>query len=468
MDHYCWMRPENMTTLRTPYSVDASHPGSDLVGEVVAAMAASAIVFRDVTDYSERLVKHATELFDFAATYRGLYSESMPAAKGYYSSSSGFEDELLWASVWMFRATGNSSYLEFAVGANSSSLGGQTVSMQEFSWDNKYAGLQILITILRFQNFSGMEWKSYESTLNLYRDRAEEYVCAHVEMTVPHTPEGLVFIREWLPLQYSVNAAFLVGLYGDYLAQFNGKLTCGGSRMYTWESLYAFSESQVRYILGGNKASRSYLVGHGSLSPSHLHHRGASIPSDGTSYDCTEGYRWLFSDSPDPNLLEGAVVGGPDQWDGFQDKRTNFSQSEPTTYTNAVFSGIVARLTFGPQVYPPGHVLPTLKGVYPLEIFGFVGQSWFEGDLPGIEFQDVTVRVVNGDLERSVASISINCGEFDAGYYWGIRRTGGGFCELLAWQFPIGPGSSRNFSYIEKREKPAAFSIEGFEFEEGG
>ncbi|KAL0297527.1 UNVERIFIED_CONTAM: Endoglucanase 6 [Sesamum radiatum] len=43
-DHYCWQRPEDMTTSRAAYKIDPSHPGSDLAGETAAAM--GSIVFR--------------------------------------------------------------------------------------------------------------------------------------------------------------------------------------------------------------------------------------------------------------------------------------------------------------------------------------------------------------------------------------------------------------------------------------
>ncbi|RWR73041.1 endoglucanase 6-like protein [Cinnamomum micranthum f. kanehirae] len=39
-DHYCWQRPEDMTTDHHAYRIDTNNTGSDLVGETAAAMAA--------------------------------------------------------------------------------------------------------------------------------------------------------------------------------------------------------------------------------------------------------------------------------------------------------------------------------------------------------------------------------------------------------------------------------------------
>lgn len=62
-DHYCWQRPEDMTTSRQAYKIDAENPGSDLAGETAAAMAAASIVFRSSNPhYSHLLLHHAQQV----------------------------------------------------------------------------------------------------------------------------------------------------------------------------------------------------------------------------------------------------------------------------------------------------------------------------------------------------------------------------------------------------------------------
>ena len=62
-DHYCWERPEDMTTPRTAYKIDTEHPGSDLAGETAAALAAAAIAFRPYnSSYSDLLLVHSKEV----------------------------------------------------------------------------------------------------------------------------------------------------------------------------------------------------------------------------------------------------------------------------------------------------------------------------------------------------------------------------------------------------------------------
>lgn len=95
------------------------------------------------------------------------------------------------------------------------------------------------------------------------------------------------------------------------------------------------------YILGHNPMNMSYVVGYGSKFPRHVHHRGASIPHDGKRYTCKEGFKWRDSHNPNPNNITGAMVGGPDTADYFEDKRANYNFTEPTLAGNA---GLVAAL----------------------------------------------------------------------------------------------------------------------------
>lgn len=55
------------------------------------------------------------------------------------------KDELLWAAAWLFRATGEEYYLKYVVD-NAVSMGGTGWAVREFTWDNKYAGVQVLLS----------------------------------------------------------------------------------------------------------------------------------------------------------------------------------------------------------------------------------------------------------------------------------------------------------------------------------
>nr|GMC85663.1 endoglucanase 11 [Ipomoea batatas] len=351
-DHYCWQRAEDMTTSRRAFKIDENNPGSDLAGETAAAMAAASIVFRKTNPhYSHLLLHHAQQLFEFGEKYRGKYDSSVGVAKNYYASLSGYGDELLWAAMWLYRATDNEEYLEYAI-KQGHSFGGTTWAITEFSWDVKYAGLQIIASQLlregRHRNHN------HRDVLEQYRSKAEHYVCSCLNKNdaggnVQRTPAGLLYVRQWNNMQYVSSAAFLLTLYSDLLKSSGEKLTCPVGEV-DREEIFGFVRSQVDYILGSNPNNMSYLVGFGPNYPKRVHHRGASIVSFRENQGfigCTQGYdNWYGRNAPNPNVLYGALVGGPGRLDNFEDRRGNYMQTEACTYNTAPLVGVFAKLHF--------------------------------------------------------------------------------------------------------------------------
>ncbi|PKI36555.1 hypothetical protein CRG98_043057 [Punica granatum] len=136
-DHRCWERPEDMDTPRTLYKVTPNSRGTEPAAEAAAALSAASIVFKSVDpNYSAKLLSTSRSLFEFADRYRGSYQGSCP----FYCSFSGYQDELLWAATWLYRATGEDKYMNYIV-----SNQGWSQAVSEFSWDNKFAGVQAIL-----------------------------------------------------------------------------------------------------------------------------------------------------------------------------------------------------------------------------------------------------------------------------------------------------------------------------------
>ncbi|XP_073293109.1 endoglucanase 12-like [Primulina huaijiensis] len=338
-DHACWQRPEEMTTPRTVFKIDEQHPGADLAGETAAALAAAAVAFKQFNSrYSSTLINHAKQLFDFAKNHPGEYHNYIPAG-GFYSSS-GYEDELLWAAAWLARATNDKQYLHFIDRPN---ISGGTRSM--FSWDDKYIGAQVLITksvadriLPRIRNF------------DQYKASAEQFICNCMQKgngNVQRTGHGLLWFQEWNNLQYVTSATFITTVYAELLAKTKDSIHC--PRGNVWSSdLFSFTKSQVDYILGSNPKRLSYMVGFGNNYPKRVHHRGASIVSikkQPAPVGCQEGFDlWFHKNADNPNVIHGAIVGGPNQSDEYGDVRENYQQAEPATANTAPFVGVLARL----------------------------------------------------------------------------------------------------------------------------
>ncbi|KAK1398839.1 Endoglucanase [Heracleum sosnowskyi] len=121
-------------------------------------------------------------------------------------------------------------------------------------------------------------------------------------------------------MQYVTSTSFLLVTYAKYLTTSQKVVNCGGS-IVTPRKLRTLAKQQVDYLLGDNPLKMSYMVGYGPRYPQRIHHRGSSLPSIAShpsKIQCTAGFTVMKSQSPNPNILIGAVVGGPDGKDRFQ------------------------------------------------------------------------------------------------------------------------------------------------------
>ncbi|KAM7521452.1 hypothetical protein LguiA_011354 [Lonicera macranthoides] len=341
-DHACWERPEDMDTPRTVIKIDKNTPGTEVAAETAAALAAASLVFRKTDPtYSKLLVKRAISVFEFADKYRGAYSNSLKRfVCPFYCDYSGFQDELLWGAAWLHRATKYPTYLNYI------QINGQTLGADEtdntFGWDNKHVGARILLS----KAFLVQKVQS----LHDYKGHADNYICSLIPGTpsssAQYTPGGLLFKMDDSNMQYVTSTSFLLVTYAKYLTSSHKVVNCGGA-VVTPKRLRTIAKKQVDYLLGDNPLKMSYMVGYGPRYPQRIHHRGSSLPSVAAhpaKIQCSSGFGIMKSESPNPNILVGAVVGGPDEHDRFPDQRSDYYQSEPATYINAPLVGSLAYL----------------------------------------------------------------------------------------------------------------------------
>ncbi|KAM6554740.1 hypothetical protein CsatB_015502 [Cannabis sativa] len=348
-DHNCWERPEDMDTARTVYAVDAPKPASDVAGETAAALAACSMAFRAYDPgYSETLIRNAVKAFEYADTYRGAYSDNSDIRDGvcpFYCDFSGYQDELLWGAAWLRRATEEGSFLDY-IQNNGKTLGAED-NINEFGWDNKHAGLNVLVSK------EVLEGNMYN--LESYKASADSFMCTLVPESssshIEYTPGGLIYKPGGSNLQHSTTITFLMLVYANYLAKTSQTLNCGNINVSpTW--LRQQAKKQVDYILGDNPMGMSYMVGYSDRYPERIHHRGSSLPSvkdHPQAIACKEGSTYFNSSDANPNVLVGAIVGGPGKDDVYEDDRADFRKSEPTTYINAPFVGALAYFVANPN-----------------------------------------------------------------------------------------------------------------------
>ncbi|KAE8710810.1 Endoglucanase 1 [Hibiscus syriacus] len=438
-------------------------------------MAAASIVFRRSNPaYSSELLRHAYQLFEFADKYRGKYDSSITVAQKYYRSVSGYNDELLWAAAWLYQASNNEYYLNY-LGKNGDSMGGTGWAMTEFGWDVKYAGVQTLVAKFLMQSKAGLHAPVFER----YHQKAEYFMCSLIGKggrNIQKTPGGLIFRQRWNNMQFVTGASFLATVFSDYLTSSRGSLKCAAGNVAPSE-LLSFAKSQVDYILGDNPRATSYMVGYGNNFPRQVHHRGSSIVSikvDAKFVACRQGYAtWYSRKASDPNVLAGALVGGPDAYDNFADERDNYEQTEPATYNNAPLLGILARLGGGhggynqllPVVVPaPNPVVAKPKPApkpnpasssSPITIVQKMTTSWNDKGKTYYRYSTIVTNKSYKTLKDLKLSISKLYGPL-----WGLAKSGNSY-GFPTWLNSLPAGKSLEFVYIHSTS-PADVSVSSY------
>ncbi|XP_050412028.2 endoglucanase E-4 [Patella vulgata] len=304
-DHGSWTSPERMTGNRPAFKITTSQGGADVGLETAAALAAGSIAFKTKdAAYSHKLLAQAKSIYNFARKTKDRYSDTVNAAAAYYKSNN-ITDELGWGALWMYKATGDKSYIAEAEKHH------EPGAAWGFSWDEKTAGVNMLL---------------YEVTK---KDIYKQDIIATMKSwmpggDLPYTPKCLAFRLVWGALRYASNTALIALMAAD--------------QGINPEPYRKWAMSQINYALGDT--GRSYVVGFGKNSPQRPHHRASSCPL--LPAPC--GWGAQQNPGPNPHTLYGALVGGPGSSDNYADDRKDYTKNEVACDYNAGFQSTVAGL----------------------------------------------------------------------------------------------------------------------------
>jgi endoglucanase len=306
-DSTYWGPPEQMNMVRPSYKVTAAKPGSDIAMDTAAAMAAASIVLRPYySGHAGALLNNARQLYDFAEKYRGKYSDSVPEAKPNYVSTND-ADEMAWGSIWMYRATGESTYLTKAKTYYelSPATGDWT-----YTHDNKSYGTAVLLA-------QAEPAAKYAGQIRTWLD-----TWINGNVNIKYTPAGFAW-RGLGANGLAASTAFLAQVFHDTV---------------TTDSRYInFATRQVNYLLGDNPSSFSYMVGFGSAYPLRVRHRSCHGAS---------GYANYPSTTPNSFVCWGGLVGGLQSAidTNYADKRDSPNGNEAAIQFNAPFVGALVAM----------------------------------------------------------------------------------------------------------------------------
>ena len=329
-DHNFWMSPEMVDVHplygeRQSFKLSTSKPGTEVACETAAALASASMIFKDSDPaYSATLLRHAKELYDFGDKYRGKYNEEggIPATGTY--SSGGYQDELTWGALWLYKATGEKKYLDKAIAEYT-----QPDFLWSIVWDDKSYGNMVLLSIITGED-------TYKADAERHLDFWQK------GGGISYSPGGQAHLTQWGSLRHSMNASLTALIYSDRVDTPKKK------------TYHDFAVDQVRYALGDNPNNRSLVTGFGVNPPTKPHHRGQHAS-------------WTRSENiPEESrhTLWGALIGGPGKSDDFfVENRSDFQANEVAVDYNACYQGVLARMVmeFGgspladfPQPEKPG------------------------------------------------------------------------------------------------------------------
>ena len=299
-DHAYWGPPELQKTSRPSYAAATpSTPASEMCGEASAALAMMSMNAKQSDpSYSDKCLDTAKSIYTLGKTYKGRGT-----GQSYYTSGP-YWDELAWAGIWMYRATGDNNYLNDVDDFIRAHLGANGAQGYQNNW-----------TMCWDDVWAPVFLELYEITGDTVYKECVEYNLNYWMNNIRTTPGGLKYLNNWGVLRYAAAESAIALLYYE---------------MSNDDKYLEFAKSQINYMLGDNPRNSSYVVGYGNNYPKFPHHRAASGRLEGPPADEKK-------QMPERHILYGALVGGPDSCDNYDDDVEAYVHTEVALDYNAGF-----------------------------------------------------------------------------------------------------------------------------------
>lgn len=314
-DHGYIGRAELMNMNRPVYWLKDDKASADLIMVAAGALANCYLVFKDNDSaFAANCLTHSKSLYKWGMSVPSgnQYDDIIPEAKTFYKAT-GTNHRILFAAASLYHATNDVAYKndanKWGVAADSSSKFGAYKYYNDWvGWDNEW--------------FEGAVLMMDKGENAVFKDQVIRMLnnWVHGYGGIKITPKGQRFLSQWGSNRYVANAAAVALMAAPHMGELGQSAKC-------------FAVSQLHYLWGDS--GRSFVVGFGKSPPMRPHHRNAACKiSEGTA--CSS----LFSsDRASPNVLHGAIVGGPKSADDmFTDDRNDYISSEVACDYNALYT----------------------------------------------------------------------------------------------------------------------------------
>ena len=317
-----YVMPEDETAelIVTPVSSTAT-------ADFCASMALAYEFYKDYDkDFADDCLKRAESAWKWLGEHPSfVFKNPEDIVTGEYGDKTD-KDERYWATIQMYRATGDEKYLE-----SLSSTGGASTGL-DWSTVGDYGNIALVTYDKADKNNS-----TYVKAVSAITDQAASLV-----KTISASPYGSSIKKyNWGSNMTIANAGIILSLAE--------KLT--GDASYG-----AGAESQLNYLLGVNPVATCFVSGYGTVSPKHPHHR-PSMAKD-------QAMKGMLAGGVNQNLEDSAAKAyclSEPAAKCYIDNSESYSTNEITIYWNSPLTYLLALTENKPEAVQP----PTEPGTEP-------------------------------------------------------------------------------------------------------
>ena len=297
---------------RTVYKITSK--GTSMVSLCGAALAAMSRLYRQYdAAYADACLNKAKQAYLFVMTKE---KGNIGAPGGFYGSKSKYAPDCCIFCVEMFRATGDSSYIEKIYDEEEEFTDFMTGAK---TWNHGYT--------LCYNNTEDIAYYMLGAYAGdtLAQSRLKSYV---YDLYMPKSGYILnVKNNQWGTLRFPANQAFVYGLYNKMI----GNLS----------EVDPYSLATIEYIMGNNTSNYSFITGFGENSPKYPHYRNIYL-DDSNEMD--------FCEMDEEHSQLGYLVGGTFSPASYPDDINNYQSGEGGIDYNA---GLVGALGYINSIIAP-------------------------------------------------------------------------------------------------------------------
>ncbi|EWM52503.1 glycoside hydrolase family 9 protein [Ruminococcus flavefaciens] len=332
-DHNIWCSAEVYLRKHHLNNGDWNRPYDEIADSTTMALSAAALaegylMFKDTQpDKAKAYLDQAKTYFKTADKIRKNQNGAM--ADMYKPSS--WVDDCMYAAIWLYRATGDESYMAKVKSDYIPNFPLEEQSTtRKYTWGLCWDDTSQAAALLYAQETGDTEWIDHVS------HHLDYWIDGYGGKKIAYTPDGMAWLFSWGPARHVSATAWLAQLACDTIFKDDASLT---------KKYNEWAKGQMDYIFGDNGLKMSYVLGMGDKQPTAFHHRTASGIHDdhwnelGQATGGAEGWQTEYA-----HTLYGALVGGPDQTGKYINQVSKYEYSEVAIDYNAGYTAALCAL----------------------------------------------------------------------------------------------------------------------------